>query len=353
MSLRALDFPSTCQKLLDAMFDNQDAVDAAFADLELLLEERRPEPASGACVGCGGVHFDRVSNPGHVHSYYDVCTSCGIVVSGTYGSGDATRFPPRVTTSNYKRIHHWHERISQLLLQESAIPDEDFLQIAERLLDGTHTVINKDVIRSVLRSLNMQLYIEKWLGIIQRITGIEPPKPGARLLEMLDTAFTELQQPFKHFKVEGRKNFLNYNYVFCRLFQRLGCTQFCMFFPLIKSRQKLRLLDEMWENMVKSLRWEVKPLQQVAPFAVRLESPASLLQQIRQRGATEAPAAKSKERWQTGTRKSDRRLLHELDRQTSLKWRRSAQPAPELQTLGSSVKRPRPASAKVLPRLIR
>ena len=335
------------------MFDDQDAVDAAFADLERLLEERRPEPASRACVGCGGVHFDRVSNPGHVHSYYDVCAGCGAVVNNTFGAGDAARFPPRTTSSNYKRIHHWHERVSQLLLQESPIPHDDFVKIAERLLDGTHTVINKDVIRSVLRSLNMQLYIEKWLGIIQRVTGIEPPKPGARLLEMLDDAFTELQQPFKHFKAQGRKNFLNYNYVFCRLFQRLDCTQFCMFFPLIKSRQKLRHLDEMWEAMVASLQWEVKPLQQVAPFAVRLESPAALLEQIRQRGAPAAPAAPRTERWQTGNRKSDRRLLHELDRQTSLKRRRSAQPAPELQTLGSSVKRPRSASARGLPRLIR
>ena len=53
------------------------------------------------------------------------------------------------------------------------------MQIAERLLDGTHPIINKeslkDVIRGVLRSLNMQLYIEKWLQIIQRCT---PPSPA-------------------------------------------------------------------------------------------------------------------------------------------------------------------------------
>ena len=35
--------------------------------------------------------------------------------------------------------------------------------------------------------------------------------------------------------------------------------------------------------MVSSLQWEVKPLQQVAPFAVKLEKPELLLQQIRQR----------------------------------------------------------------------
>tara|TARA_Y100001972_G_scaffold96601_1_gene119211 strand:+ start:1653 stop:2660 length:1008 start_codon:yes stop_codon:yes gene_type:complete len=335
------------------MFDTQDAVAAAFADLEHLLDERRDAPASGVCANCGGASFERGSNPGHVHCYYDVCRDCGAVVASTFGYGDDQRYPARTSCSNYKRIHHWHERISQLLLHESAIPYGDFIQIAERLLDGSHTVINKDVIRGVLRSLNMQLYIEKWLQIIQRVTDIEPPKPGTQLLGMLDQAFTDLQQPFANFKSQGRKNFLNYNYVFCRLFQKLGCTQFCMFFPLIKSRQKLRALDEMWEGMVSSLQWEVKPLQQVAPFAVKLESPAALLAAIRARGAPAAPPETHTATWRKGCRKSDQRLLRELDRQKLPKRRRSTQPAPELQTLGSSVKRPRFASAAKLLQRIR
>ncbi|MAH41480.1 MAG: hypothetical protein CMO41_04455 [Verrucomicrobiales bacterium] len=323
------------------MFDTQDAVAAAFADLEHLLEERQPAHARYVCAVCGGTHFDRGSNPGHSECYYDVCTSCGTIMASTFGVCDDQRYPPRRSTSNYKRIHHWHERISQLLLQESAIPHDDFLQIAERLLDGSHTVINKDVIRSVLRSLNMQLYIEKWLQIIQRVTGIEPPKPGNQLLMMLDHSFTELQQPFTHFKAQGRKNFLNYNYVFCRLFQKLGCAQFCMFFPLIKSRQKLRALDEMWESMVSSLQWPVKPLQQIAPFAVKLEQPAALLAAIRHRGAPVAPVETNTASTKTGFRKSDQRLLHELNRKRLPKRRRSDQPELELQKLGSSVKRPR------------
>ncbi len=199
----------------------------------------------------------------------------------------------------------------------------------------------------------MQLYIEKWLQITQRITGIEPPKPGARLLQMLDDAFVELQQPFQHNKIAGRKNFLNYNYVFCRLFQRLDCTQFCMFFPLIKSRAKLRHLDDMWTAMVTSVGWDVKPLVHVAPFAVKLEQPERLRLSLSQRAAPEAPAASRTEHWQTGSRKSDQRLLRELDRQTLLKRRRSDPPEQELQRLGSSTKRPRSSSVARLPRLIR
>ena len=101
------------------------------------------------------------------------------------------------------------------------------LLIAERLCDGSFSVINKDNIRTVLRSLKLQIYIEKWLQIIYRITRICPPTPGSQLIGKLDDLFIEMQRPFDCSKLEARKNFLNYNYVFCRLFQMIGCTQFC------------------------------------------------------------------------------------------------------------------------------
>ena len=73
-----------------------------------------------------------------------------------------------------------------MLIMESRIPPEHMLAIGERLLDGSHAIISKDTIRSVLRSLNLQVYIEKWLQIIERCTGIIPPCPGPVILERLD-----------------------------------------------------------------------------------------------------------------------------------------------------------------------
>ncbi len=260
---------------------DQHLLDLVFNDLEHLLAAERPTPASNStrCVCCGGGCFSySTSNSSYPGSH--VCDSCGVVQPGYvfYETMFGNNLPLR--NSNYKRIHHWHERISQLLLMESQIPQDQMLQIAEKLCDGTHTVINKDTVRAVLRSLGMQLYIEKWLQIIFRVTRIAPPIPGSLLIHKLDSMFQELQEPFNCFRVGNRKNFLNYNYVFCRLFQQLNCTQFCMFFPLIKSKQKLRQLDEMWTLMATSLKWDVTPLAAVAPFAVLLERPDLLLQQL-------------------------------------------------------------------------
>ena len=247
----------------------QEEIDLAFSALDEYLEAQRPTPQSGGCVNCGGVYFTTSSDA--LTSTVRVCSDCGVVQPGVdVSSLQSTEHISR-KISNYKRVHHFHERVSQLLLHESPIPNEQFVQIASKLTDGTYSVINKDTIRAVLRSLNLQIYIEKWLQIIWRVTSITPPIPGSIILQQLDSMFNALQEPFRHYKIEGRKNFLNYNYVFCRLFQEIGCPQFSMFFPLIKSKQKLKALDDMWRPMIESIGWTFKPLQPAPAFAVRLE----------------------------------------------------------------------------------
>ena len=93
-----------------------------------------------------------------------------------------------------------------MLIMESRIPPEHMLAIGERLLDGSHAIISKDTIRSVLRSLNLQVYIEKWLQIIERCTGIIPPCPGPVILERLDQQFIELEKPFLHTKPDSQRD---------------------------------------------------------------------------------------------------------------------------------------------------
>lgn len=262
------------------MYD-QDDIDRAFADLDYLICQERDSPprSDGICISCGGDSFTHAtsvsSHPGSI-----VCVSCGTVQSNLviWDQMYCRTVPGRF--SNYKRIHHWHERISQLVLLESQIPHDHMLKIARVLLDGSTLVLNKDSIRAALRSLKMQSYIEKWLQIIFRLTGMRPPVPGPCMLIHIDNMFMELQAPFDRIERGERKNFLNYNYVFCRLLQMTDCHRFCMFFPLIKSRQKLKALDSMWSDICVQLNWPVEPLQTMAPFAVHLSQPAALLDQL-------------------------------------------------------------------------
>jgi len=265
------------------MYYTQDDVDDAFRDYERSCRVDQPVRADrNACSACGSTDL-RYNSSGSSDAGTRVCINCGVVQTGMvvfetmYGRDVPTR------CSNYKRIHHWHERISQLLLHESPIPADEMLVIGKRLLSGEYTVINKDVIRAVLRSLGKQVYIEKWLQIIDFCTGVRPPIPGAVVLSRIDDMFTEMQGPFKNHRPPNRRNFLNYNYVFCRLFQALDCEKFCMFFPLIKSKSKLAMLDGMWSKIALDLQWGDQVLKQVTPFAVQIENCDTLLEHLHSR----------------------------------------------------------------------
>jgi len=188
------------------------------------------------------------------------------------------------------------------------------------------------------------VYIEKWLQIVERITGIAPPAPGAVLLNRLDELFLELQRPFADKKNPTRRNFLNYNYVFNRLLQKLGCTKFCMFFPLIRSKPKLRALDEMWTAMVNSIGWESPALEIVEPFAVQVENPDALLQRLRNLVARSDSAGSA-----TGPRKRQIPSLgprQPTDYQQVVSRRRLVQPVQRPQTLALRLKRKRQTEAQ-------
>ena len=136
--------------------DAQAALDRAFADLEHLLARRGADGAQrgGQCVNndCRGADFSFLGpadgNPGA-----RVCNACGCVQDQVvfFETAYGSRIPTK--TSNYKRLHHWHERISQFLLHESPIPNDEMLRIGSRLLDGSYDCVGKDAVREVLRVL--------------------------------------------------------------------------------------------------------------------------------------------------------------------------------------------------------
>ena len=331
-----------------ATYGEQKDVDLAFADYDRaqLIVNPRPVPDLSAtlpCISCGSTRYT-YNHTGSNDAGTRICHHCGVVQPGSviyeqmFGHTVGTR------TSNYKRIHHWHERISQFMLMESQIPAEHMLAIGEKLLDGTYTVLSKDTIRTVLRSLGLQTYIEKWLQIIQRCTGVMPPCPGPVVLNRLDELFIELQRPFNAHKNHTRRNFLNYNYVFCRLFQRMNCSKFCMFFPLIRSKPKLRALDEMWNGMASSLGWPTPPLEQVVPFSVRIDSPAALLAVLKLQLATSAQAVPRADPMRMAIQKWGRQLPQAEDRFARAALH-SLRPERRPQTLALRLKRKRSAQA--------
>ena len=77
--------------------------------------------------------------------------------------------------------------------------------------------------------------------------------------EQLRSLFKEIQIPFSNNCPIERKNFLSYSYVLHKFCELLEYDELLVYFPLLKSREKLQQQDQIWKAICKDLRWEYIP----------------------------------------------------------------------------------------------
>ncbi len=118
--------------------------------------------------------------------------------------------------------------------------------------------------REILKRLRVNKYYEHAAFMINRINGVPTPHFTPELEEKLCNMFKEIQGPFlKHCPVE-RKNFLSYSYVLHQFFRILGQSdpsylKYLSLFPLLKSREKLAVQDQIFKAVCQELDWPFIP----------------------------------------------------------------------------------------------
>lgn len=199
-----------------------------------------------------------------------VCQQCGeiehiIIESEVPNHKDASNEKPRYP---YKRQNHAIEWLNQFQGKESTeIPDEIHDQIVNELKkQRIYNTVKKlqykkirPIIKQILKKLRLQGYYEHLPYIISKITETAPPVLTREIEEKLKTMFKRTQGPFTKYCPPQRINFLNYSYVFNKLFRILNNEEFADRFPLLKSREKLREQDSIWKNICRDLAWPFHP----------------------------------------------------------------------------------------------
>jgi ribosomal protein S27AE len=161
---------------------------------------------------------------------------------------------------SYKRINHFREWCNQVQGKESTdIPDEIFEKILheikkEKILDTRSITYGK--MREILKRLRINKYYEHINYIINRINGIPTPQFSPELEEKLCNMFRDIQGPFLKHCPKDRKNFLSYSYVLYKFFQILGLFEYLKYFPLLKSREKLYIQDQIWKKICQELKYD-------------------------------------------------------------------------------------------------
>ena len=194
-----------------------------------------------------------------------VCNLCGeiehvIIEHERSGSKDPM---PEKSGYPYKRINHLNEWIAQFQAKESTeIPSDIYDQILfelkkNRIRDFSKLTLKK--MKSILKKLRLNQYYEHIPHIISKINKLPPPTISREMEEELRRMFKEMQDPFERHRPKDRTNFLNYSYVLHKLCQLLELDHILRCFPLLKSRDKLRLQDVIWAKICKDCRWKFYP----------------------------------------------------------------------------------------------
>lgn len=161
---------------------------------------------------------------------------------------------------SYKRINHFREWCNQVQGKESTdIPNEIFEKILNEIkkekISDTKTITYTKM-REILKRLRINKYYEHINYIINRINGVPTPQFSPDLEDKLYTMFRDIQAPFLKHCPKDRKNFLSYSYVLYKFFQILGLNEYLKYFPLLKSREKLYIQDQIWKKICEDLKYE-------------------------------------------------------------------------------------------------
>jgi hypothetical protein len=158
----------------------------------------------------------------------------------------------------YKRLNHFIEWLNQFQARESTeIPKHAYDIILDDIRKNRLNIkkITFTKMKQILKKLKLHQYYEHTSHILSTITGCPPPILCREMEDKMITMFKEIQEPFAKYCPKERVNFLSYSYVLHKFSQILGLTQFLENFPLLKSRDKLRLQDEIWKGICRDLHW--------------------------------------------------------------------------------------------------
>lgn len=227
------------------------------------------------------IHRMKLSNgPDYVQQVTEHCVQCdtareeitseGILVCPKCGSEEyalvvsdfpSFRDPPKERNNYaYKKINHLNEILNQFQAKESTIIPDDVmnevvLEIRKRRINNIADLTEEDI-RQILKKLNRSKYYEHRAHILSRLNGNPPPTITPEIEEKIRAMFQEIQAPFLLYCPNDRTNFLSYSYILYKFFELLELDEYKVFFPLLKSRDRLIAHDQIWKKICEYLNWE-------------------------------------------------------------------------------------------------
>ena len=196
-----------------------------------------------------------------------ICTDCG--ESQTYQEFNMSDIwsDERVQVLSkvaYKRVNHMREILNSIQARQQCTPAlQCVIERVKRELKKERVTDMSTItplrIRQYLHNLRLGKFYEFASCIYFEVTKKEIPKFSAELEHAMMSMFVSIQPVFDSLPGKSRKNFLSYSFVLNKFSSILGEDHLLQFFPLLKSREKLYLQDQIWKRICQSMNWQFKP----------------------------------------------------------------------------------------------
>lgn len=209
------------------------------------------------CIDCEGDTVQDVSSGTLVCYTCGLTEVCNITSQPEWNTVETHEF---VKPYSYKRTNHFREWIIQIQGREGTHVPEEVINLLlneikkERLT--SKNMITYVKIKEFLKKLRLNKYYEHIPNIIHKLTGNTQLIIDSELEKKLLELFNDIQKPFEKYCPKNRKNFLSYSYTLYKFFQLLKKDEYLVYFPLLKSREKLFEQEAIWKNICEDLGWE-------------------------------------------------------------------------------------------------
>lgn len=193
------------------------------------------------------------------------CPKCG--TSSTYLDATSSSISydetVEMVTFSYKRGNHFQDWLLNVQGQEGYEVPTDVIQAVMNELYKQRIVNINDIttqkVREVLKTLKLRRCYEHCAQIVSKCTGSPSPQLPPEASELCRLMFMAVQLPFQKYCPVYRKNFLSYSFILSKLLYILGYDELCDRLTMLKGKDKLQRMDEIWKNICRELDWEFFP----------------------------------------------------------------------------------------------
>jgi len=162
--------------------------------------------------------------------------------------------------SPYKRLNRFREWLNAFQAKQSPEIDDqiyrDIIEELNRKRINDLSTLNRSKMREILKKLKYNNLYEHIHYIINKLSGLPPPKITRDMEKMFVKMFLLIQDPWMKHKPNDRKNFLSYSFVLHKFCELLELDHLLDCFPLHKQLDILMENDVIWKKICNDLNWD-------------------------------------------------------------------------------------------------